>query len=99
MSDPVDLLTETAEFPDDASYGWWRNSHPAGFILAVRARQAPILHRARCPEVDRDRHAGRLHAAGSRQICALTAGAIRGWVKRELPEVTGMLARCPKCGA
>ena len=76
MTDPVDLLTETAEFPDDAAYAWWLNSHPGGFVLAVRAKHAPILHRARCPEVDRDRHGGRLLAAGSRQICALTVAAI-----------------------
>jgi hypothetical protein len=99
MTDPVDLHTETAEFPDDASYAWWLNSNPGGFVLAVRARHAPILHRARCPEVDRDRHGGRLHATGSRQICALTAGALRGWAKRELPEAPSVLARCPKCGS
>ena len=87
------------EFPDDAAYAWWLTTNPGGYVLAVRARQAPILHRARCQEVDRDRHAGRLHAAGSRQICALTTGAIRGWVKREMPELTGPLARCQKCGS
>lgn len=96
MDDP---LTDIAEFPDDAAYAWWRTTNPAAYILAVRARKPPMLHRARCREVDRDEHPGRLHAAGSRQVCALTAAALRAWARRELPETTGLLARCPKCGA
>ncbi len=93
-----DARTDTAEYPgDDAGYGWWRNTHPGGYVLAVRARQAPLLHRVRCPEIDRDRHPGRLRAAGSRQICAETTAALRAWVARELPEAGAVLARCPKC--
>jgi hypothetical protein len=97
VTDPTDPLTAAEEFPDDAGYGWWRNTHPAGYILAVRARQAPVLHRAGCPEVDRDRHAGRLKAAGSRQVCAETKAALRAWAARELVGQTGVLERCPKC--
>ena len=100
MSDSANLLTATAEYPgDDAGYAWWRNSHPGGFVLAVRARHAPLLHRVRCPEVDRDRHPGRLRAAGSRQVCAESAAALRAWLAREVPEAAAaVLARCPKCG-
>ena len=97
MSEPADLLTATAEFPEDAAYAWWRTTHPAGFVLAVRARQAPLLHRSRCAEVDRDRHPGRLHAAGSRQLCAESPAALRAWVARELPGAGAVVARCPKC--
>lgn len=95
MSD--DLFTTTAEPADDAAYAWWRHAHPGGYVLAVRARHAPLLHRATCSEVDRDRHPGRLRAKGSRQICAEAKPALRAWVARELPELGGMLARCPKC--
>ena len=91
------LLTATTEPADDAAYAWWRNAHPAGFILAVRARKAPLLHRARCDKVDRDRHPGGLKAAGSRQICASTIAALRAWLAREAPEAALVLARCPKC--
>jgi hypothetical protein len=93
-----DLHAITDEFPDDAAYAWWRNAHPAGFILAVRARKDPVLHRATCKDVDRDRKPGALKAKGSRQICAVSAQALRAWLAREIPEAHGLLARCPKCG-
>lgn len=98
MSDFTDSLTATAEFDDDAAYAWWRNTHPDGFVLAVRARHAPLLHRARCKEVDRDRHPGRLKAKGSRQLCAETKAALRSWFGREEPDQAKLLDRCPKCG-
>jgi hypothetical protein len=88
---------ETAEFSDDASYAWWRNSHPHGYVLAVRARQPPLLHHAKCRDVDRDLRPGRLTGRGSRQICADTKSALRAWVKRELPNAAPFIARCPKC--
>jgi hypothetical protein len=99
MADSTDPFTDTAEFLDDASYAWWRDAHPDGFVLAVRARHPPLLHRASCPDVDRDRRPGRLKAKGSRQICADMKSALRAWLKRELPsEGLELLARCPKCG-
>jgi hypothetical protein len=87
-----------SEFDDDAAYAWWRNTHPDGFVLAVRARHAPVLHKARCPDVDRDRRPGRLKAKGSRQLCADAKSPLRAWLKRESPELEGMIDRCPKCG-
>ena len=96
MSDP---LSATAEFPDDdAGYAWWRNTHPHGYVLAVRARKPPMLHRASCDKVDRDRHPGALRAAGSRQLCADTKVALRAWAARELPAEGATIDRCPKCG-
>lgn len=89
---------ETLEFDDDAAYGWWRGSHPDGYVLAVRARHPPVLHRARCSDVDRDRRPGRLKAKGSRQLCADTKSALRAWAARELTTESQLLARCPKCG-
>lgn len=96
MPDPI-AFTETGEFPDDSSYAWWRDTHPDGFILAVRARKPPLLHRATCPDVDRDRHPGRLKAKGSRQLCADTKSALRAWAKAEAPDDGQLVARCPKC--
>src|SRR5687767_12088061 len=64
MTDSDDPLVATVELPDDAEYGWWLNTHPDGFVLAVRTRSAPLLHRATCPEIDRDVHPGRLKAKG-----------------------------------
>ena len=98
MADAGDLHASTEEHPDDAAYAWWRNSHPAGYVLAVRARKPPVLHRAACKDVDRDRKPGALKARGSRQVCAASAQALRGWLAREQPDATGLLARCPKCG-
>jgi hypothetical protein len=92
-----DPLVDTAEFEDDASYAWWRDSHPDGFILAVRARHPPLLHRAGCSDVDRDRRPGRLKAKGSRQVCADTKVALRTWLKHEIPDGAELVARCPKC--
>lgn len=97
MAESPDSYAETAEFTDDASYAWWRNSHPDGYILAVRPRHPPLLHLARCRDVDRDRRAGRLKAKGSRQICANTKSALRAWIKREQPGDGQLIARCPKC--
>ncbi|MBW3655461.1 MAG: hypothetical protein KY444_05100 [Gemmatimonadetes bacterium] len=98
MADSEDTFSGTAEFADDAEYGWWLNTHPDGFVLAVRTRSAPLLHRATCPEVDRDVHPGRLGARGARQVCADTKSALRAWVARELPADGKLVARCPKCG-
>ena len=97
MADQEDPFTDVAEFDDDASYGWWRDSHPDGFVLAVRARRPPLLHHASCRDVDRDLRAGRLRAKGSRQLCADTKSALRAWVSRELPDEGKLVARCPKC--
>lgn len=96
MTEPTDP-PETEELADDAEYGWWLNTHPDGYVLAVRTRSAPLLHRATCPEIDRDVHPGRLRAKGARQICSHAKSALRAWATRELPE-GGLLARCPKCG-
>ena len=94
---PADPFTAVDEFPDGAAYAWWRNAHPAGFVLAVRARKPAMLHRASCGEIDRDLHTGRLGAKGSRQLCAETKAALRAWMAREVPDAVGLLARCPKC--
>lgn len=94
MTEPAD----TEEFEDAAAYAWWCNTHPDGFVLAVRARAAPMLHRAGCAEIDRDVHPGRLGARGARQVCADAKSALRAWAARELPAQTALLARCPKCG-
>lgn len=96
--DSPDPLTETLEFSDAASYSWWRDSHPDGFILAVRGKRPPLLHHATCSDVDPDRHPSRLTAKGSRHLCADTKSALRGWVNREMPDGGRLLARCPKCG-
>ena len=97
MTDSPDFRTTTTEYPDDAGYAWWRSTHPAGYVLAISAREAPVLHCAPCPEIDRDRHPKRLRAAGRRQICAETPAALRAWLARELPGTSPVLARCPKC--
>jgi hypothetical protein len=89
--------TEVVEFDDDAGYAWWRNTHPEGFVLALRTRHPPLLHLARCPEVDRDRHPRRLEAKGSRQLCADTKSALRTWLSREGSAVGKLIDRCPKC--
>lgn len=97
MTQPSDPFTATAEFAgDDAGYSWWRDAHPDGYVLAVRAKAEPLLHRASCPEVDRARHPGRLGARGARQICAESKPALRSWLAATEPQ-SAMVARCPKC--
>jgi hypothetical protein len=92
-----DPFSDVAEFDDDAAYDWWRDAHPDGFVLAVRARKPPMLHRAGCREIDRGEHPGRLKAKGSRQVCAEMKSALRAWAAREL-QTQGLIERCPKCG-
>jgi len=82
---------------DDAGYSWWRNTHPNGYVLAMRRRQPPLLHRARCDDIDPDRHAKRLSATGSRQLCSPAKASLRAWLKVEMPDMSGTLERCPKC--
>lgn len=98
MSEAADAFSATLEFPDDAEYAWWLNTHPDGYVLAVRTRSAPLLHKATCPEIDRDVHPGRLRAKGARQVCAQAKSALRAWASRELEGGGALLARCPKCG-
>jgi hypothetical protein len=98
MADPRDSFTDVQEFVDDARYAWWLNTHPDGFVLALRERSAPLLHLATCPEIDRDVHPGRLKSRGARQICSSTKSTLRAWAARELPSGPTRLARCPKCG-
>jgi hypothetical protein len=97
MSGSPKSYHETAELSDDASYAWWRNTHPDGYVLHVRPRKPPLLHHATCRDVDHDRHPGRLTAKGSRLICADTKSALRDWLKQELPDSAPFVARCPKC--
>ena len=98
MADSPDPFTDVEEFQDDdAGYSWWLNAHPDGFVLALRARHPPMLHRARCKDVDRDRRPGRLKAKGARQLCAEMKTALRAWAQREVPDAAQVLARCPKC--
>jgi hypothetical protein len=99
VTQPADPFSDTQEFDgDDAGYDWWRNAHPDGFVLEVRARKAPLLHRARCEEVDRDVHGRRLKGKGARQICADMKSALRAWASRELEGEGKLLDRCTKCG-
>ncbi len=98
MTESADLHSATEEFADDAAYAWWINSHPRGYVLAVRARKEPLLHRATCRDVDRDRKPGALKAKGSRQLCASSPEALRAWLRANEPATAAMLARCPKCG-
>jgi hypothetical protein len=88
---------DTVEFEDDNEYSWWRDANPDGFVLAVRARKPPVLHRAKCSEVDRDRHPGRLKAKGSRQVCSATKSTLRAWYTAEIPEHAALIDRCTKC--
>lgn len=98
MAESTDPFTDVQEFEeDDAGYSWWRDANPGGFILALRPRKPPLLHRADCGDVDRDLHARRLKARGSRQLCATMKAALRAWVKREMPDQGLLLARCPRC--
>jgi hypothetical protein len=97
MSESDDLFTETAEFEDDAAYDWWRNAHPGGFVMALSAKKPPMLHRATCSDIDRDRHRGRLKAKGARQLCAELKSALRAWLARETETGGKLLDRCPKC--
>jgi hypothetical protein len=99
VADSADPFSDVVEFDgDDAGYDWWRNAHPDGFVVAVRTRSVPMLHRASCRDIDRDAHPKRLKAKGVRQICAEMKSALRAWVTREMPGDGKMLERCPKCG-
>jgi hypothetical protein len=93
----ADSFANAVEFGDDAGYDWWRNTHPDGYVLAIRARHPPLLHRAGCREVDLARHPKRLKAKGSRLVCADEKAALRTWLAREGDGGGKLIARCTKC--
>jgi hypothetical protein len=91
---PDDVLELAA---GEAGYSWWRNTNPNGYVLSMRRSGAPLLHRARCSDVDPDRHPRRMSAPGARHMCSASKASLRAWLKLELPSMTGTLERCPKC--
>jgi hypothetical protein len=97
MSTSADSFGTAVEFDDAAGYDWWRNTHPDGYVLAIRASRPPLLHHARCRDVDLNRHPKRFAAKGSRLICSDAKAALRTWLARELPGDGKLIDRCPKC--
>ena len=70
MTDARDLHAATDEFPDDAAYAWWLDTHPDGFVLAVSAKDPPVLHRAAgCPACSGTGYRGRV---GVHEVMAMT---------------------------
>lgn len=90
-------MNEVQEFSNDGEYFDWIHRHPDGFILSLRPRKGPLLHRSTCLHIDRHNNPGALTERGTRKICAETKEQIRAWLRSELPDVGIVLPKCPTC--
>lgn len=97
MSGPKEN-SPTQEFSDDRGYFGWVHSHPNGFVLSVRSRKGPLLHRATCAHIARHNNAGALTERGTRKICAEAKQSLRDWVKENGLGSGAALEKCPTCG-
>lgn len=89
----------THEFADDRGYFGWVQSHPNGYVLSVRNRKPPLLHRAACTHIDRHNNAGALTERGTRKICAEAKQPLRDWVRENGLGSGVVLEKCTTCGA
>ena len=88
---------EPLEFHDDASYFSWLASHPMGYVLSVRPKRGPLLHRADCLHIDRHNNPGALTERGTRKICANDKASLRVWVRANGLGSGTVLDKCPTC--
>lgn len=85
------------EFSDDATYFAWLAAHPTGYLLSVRGRSEPLVHRTDCSHIDRHNNAGALTERGSRKLCATNKDDLRAWVRQEGLGPGNVLKKCPTC--
>lgn len=85
------------EFSDDPGYFGWLAAHPAGYVLSVRRRGEPLLHRATCTHVDRHNHPGALTGRGTRKLCADSKDDLRAWATESGLGPGGDWETCASC--
>lgn len=88
---------QVSEFSDDSGYFGWLADHPYGYVLSVRGRTQPLLHRATCTHIDRHNNPGALTVRGSRKLCSETKDALREWVLSEGISMSIVLRKCRSC--
>ena len=93
----MSATSQTVEFEDDATYFGWLNMHPMGYVLSVRPKGGPLLHRATCLHIDRHNNPGALTERGTRKICAEDKPSLRTWVRDNGLGSGTVLDKCPTC--
>ena len=81
--------------PDnDRDYYAWLNSHPSGYVLSLKGKKEPVLHRAECTHIDRNNNT----ITKARKICSEDKWALGAWVRENgLGNGIVFKNKCPSC--
>lgn len=80
--------------PDnDRDYYSWVNSHPAGYVLSLKGRKEPMLHRANCNHIDRNNNA----ITAAKKVCSEDRKALSDWVRAHGLGNGIVLNKCRDC--
>ena len=78
---------------DDRNYYAWLNSHPLGYVLSLKSKKEPILHRADCTHIDRNNNS----ITRARKICSDDRKALGVWVREHGLGNGIVLNKCRSC--
>ena len=81
----------------DGEFYGWLDLHPAGFVLNVKGKKKPVLHRAECGNIRTHNNPGAMTTRESRKICGETKDALRAWTKEHGLGNGITLERCRSC--
>jgi hypothetical protein len=85
------------EFSTDREYFGWLTANPGGYVLSVRTREGPLLHRANCTHIDRHNNPGALTERGTRKLCSTSRQELRSFA-RDNGLISGIaLEKCQSC--
>jgi hypothetical protein len=85
------------ELTNDADYFAWLAAHPLGYVLSLRPKKGPLLHRTSCLHIDRHNNREALTQRGTRKICAQEKSSLRTWVRENGVGSGVALDKCPTC--
>jgi hypothetical protein len=78
---------------DDRDYYGWLSSHPAGYVLSLKGKREPMLHRSDCSHIDRNNNT----ITKARKICSEDRRALGDWVRRNGLGNGIVLNKCRSC--
>ena len=84
---------EVFEPTNDQDYYAWLNSHPTGYVLSLKGKQEPVLHRTECNHIDRNNNT----ITKARKICSEDRRALGDWVRLNGLGNGIVLKKCPTC--
>jgi hypothetical protein len=85
------------EFDNDREYFAWLTLHPQGYVLSVRQREGPLLHRANCTHIDRHNNPGALTERGTRKLCSTSRQELRAFARSQGLTSGIVVPKCQDC--